>query len=394
MLMRITFALFPGTALATAVPQVPPTVEHVVVYHEPDMFGGWPANHGIWIWGEEILVGFSKGYYKNLGDRHHIDRDQPEYHMLARSLDGGRTWTVTDPQAKGYLRYTDGGFLHGVPRTDVPPAELKDPPGGIDFTHPDFALTARTNSTGSGTSHFSYSYDRGRTWEGPFRLPNFGAPGTAARTDYIVDGPNTCALFITAAKRDGREGRPICVRTEDGGRSWRLVSEIGPEPQGFSIMPASVRLSETELLVVVRRREGPKRWLAAYVSEDNGATWEFLNNPVEDAGVGNPPSLIKLRDGRLCLIYGYRAEPYSIRARLSGDNGRTWTGDIILRDNGASRDIGYPRSVQRPDGKIVAVYYFTEEETGPERYIAATIWEPPDPPGHRTGDGEPLSRAD
>ena len=41
------------------------------------------------------------------------------------------------------------------------------------------------------------------------------------------------------------------------------------------------------------------------------------------------------------------------------------------------RDLGYVRSVQRPDGKIVTVYYFWDRKTGPERYLAATIWELP-----------------
>lgn len=36
---------------------------HVRVYFERGMFGGWPANHGIWSWGNEILVGFGMGYY-------------------------------------------------------------------------------------------------------------------------------------------------------------------------------------------------------------------------------------------------------------------------------------------------------------------------------------------
>jgi hypothetical protein len=36
-------------------------VEHVTVYHRQGRFGGWPANHGIWSWGDEILVGFSAG---------------------------------------------------------------------------------------------------------------------------------------------------------------------------------------------------------------------------------------------------------------------------------------------------------------------------------------------
>ena len=40
-------------------------------------------------------------------------------------------------------------------------------------------------------------------------------------------------------------------------------------------------------------------------------------------------------------------------------------------------DFGYTRSVQRPDGKIVTIYYYTTEENH-EQYIAATIWDPDD----------------
>ena len=39
-------------------------VEHKVVYKQPGKFCGWPANHGIWNWGDEIVVGFEIGYYK------------------------------------------------------------------------------------------------------------------------------------------------------------------------------------------------------------------------------------------------------------------------------------------------------------------------------------------
>lgn len=351
-------------------------VQHVKVYYEPGMYGGWPANFGIWSWGNEILVGFTKGYYKDLGDRHHIDREKPTYSMLARSLDGGETWTVEDPGARGFL-LTPGGF--GIPRPDVTFPEPKEPEGGIDFTHPDFAMTVRMNDVDAGVSRFFYSYDRGHTWEGPFRLPNFGAPGTAGRTDYLVDGPHECTIFLTAAKSNAEEGRLLCARTTDGGKTWTRVSWIGPEPKGFEIMPASVRLSETDILVAARNREGPRRWISAYLSHDNGETWEKLDDPVEDTGIGNPPAMIQLQDGRICLIYGYRGEPYSIRARLSSDGGRTWSDDYFLRDDGASQDIGYPRVVQRPDGKVVALYYFTDTTTGPERYIGATLWDPPEP---------------
>ncbi len=36
----------------------------VVVYKEAGRFAGWPANHGIWSWGNEIVVGFKLGHYK------------------------------------------------------------------------------------------------------------------------------------------------------------------------------------------------------------------------------------------------------------------------------------------------------------------------------------------
>jgi hypothetical protein len=63
-------------------------------------------------------------------------------------------------------------------------------------------------------------------------------------------------------------------------------------------------------------------------------------------------------------------------ARLSRDEGESWGEPIVLRDDGGGRDLGYPRSVQRPDGRVVTIYYFWDEKTGPERYVAATIWNP------------------
>jgi hypothetical protein len=352
---------------------------HGMVYHEKGRFGGWPANHGIWSWGDEILVGFSAGYHQDRGPTlHNIDHDRPEEHLLARSKDGGRTWSIENPAKQGVLIGT-AGMRHGTMPKDVTEAEPIDCPGGIDFTHLDFAMTCRMAGVHTGQSRFYYSYDRGRTWKGPFRLPLLGQPGIAARTDYVVDGKSACLVFLTASKSNNREGRPICAGTTDGGKTWHLVGTIGPEPKGYAIMPSTVRLSPNLLLTTVRRAEDgarPKSWIEAWASADNGRSWALLCKPVPDTGEGNPPHLLKLADGRLCLTYGHRAKPFGIFARLSRDAGKTWSEPIALRQDGGGRDLGYPRSVQRPDGKVVTIYYFWDEKTGPERYIAASIWEP------------------
>jgi len=351
------------------------SAKHGIVYRETGRFGGWPANHGIWVWGQEIVVGFSRGYYKDLGpERHNIDREKPEEHLLARSLDGGETWTIENPAEKGAL-IPQGAMLHGKELPGVRLPEAKDCPGGVDFTHPDFAMTLRMSAVDKGPSRFYYSYDRARTWQGPYKLPLFGQQGIAARTDYVVYGPQTCMLFLTAAKANGEEGRPLCARTSDGGKTWDFVSWIGPEPSGYAIMPSTVRLSDAGLLTAIRCRDGEPSWIDLYRSEDTGKTWTYLNRPAE-TGEGNPAAMIRLRDGRIALTYGVRANPFGIRARLSSDSGVLWGPEIVLRDDGAGRDLGYPRTVQRPDGKIVTVYYY-QDGVSPERYIAATLWDPP-----------------
>lgn len=357
----------------------PKVIGHSNIYAKPKRFGGWPANHGIWNWKDEILVGFSMGDTKDLGpDRHAIDRERPEEYMLARSLDGGKTWSIENPAEKGAI-IPYGKTLHGIAPPWLKERPWTDCPGGIDFTDPNFIMTLRMTDHHIGPSRFYTSMDRGKNWEGPYRLNINDQNGRpiyiAARTSYIVNGPHDCTVFLTAGKADREEGRIFCARTTDGAKSWKFLSWIGEEPKGYAIMPSAVRLGDKELLVTIRCRFENNSWIEAYRSIDDGLSWKFENIPVPDAGEGNPPSLIKLADGRLSLSYGLRKAPFEMQAILSEDGGRTWGKVITLRGHGGGRDIGYPASVQRPDGKIVTTYYFHDEPTS-DRYVAATIWDP------------------
>jgi hypothetical protein len=353
----------------------PPRIfKQVKVYSEPGRFAGWPANHGAWSWGDEILVGFSRGYDKDNGADYHIDPDRPEDFLLARSKDGGSTWAIEAPRPAGAMAGTRGMRHAAMPPgvAEEHPTSLREP---VDFTHPDFALAVHMQSHQEGASSFYFSYDRGKNWRGPFALPLFGQKGVMGRTDYIVDGPRGCLLFLTATKADGTEGRPFAARTSDGGLTWQFLAFIGPEPHGYAVMPSTVRVSPTHLVTTVRMRDFPRRWIDAFESHDDGQSWSFLSTPAPDIGQGNPPALVRLADGRLCLTYGVRALPFAIQACLSSDQGKTWTEPFVLRGNGGSQDIGYPRSVVRPDGKVVTVYAF-HDRAGSRREIEATIWNP------------------
>jgi len=84
-------------------------VENSFVYREPGRFGGWPANNGVWIWENEVVVGFSLGYHNpDTTGGHALRDDKPELKVLSRSLDGGQTWShpsILLPQ-KGFMGKT------------------------------------------------------------------------------------------------------------------------------------------------------------------------------------------------------------------------------------------------------------------------------------------------
>jgi hypothetical protein len=360
----------------------PAPAEHVTVFQQDGRFAAWPANGGTWAWGDEILVCYTEADHRD-GTGHTYD-PTTAWSMFARSLDGGQTWTREDAHAQGI---TASGHDHRLHEGQA----LRTLTEPIDFTHADFAMLVHRRHMHKGDGFFYYTYDRGKSWQGPFKLPLLDTEGLIARTDYIIDGPREATLFLTTTKSDGREGRVAPFRTQDGGLTWERIAWIGEELPGandFAIMPSTVRLGPEKLLTVIRHRVGgPRRaddrtWLTSFLSEDNGITWQQLEDPVTD-NINNPPALIQLPDGRLVLAYIFRnrdAEGSSVCIKISSDEGKTWGPEISLREKeGASGDSGYPRIVRRSDGKLVITYYWNHAlnpDMPPYRYIAATIWDP------------------
>jgi len=346
-------------------------VENVIVFDEQGRYGGWPANNGLWSWGDEILVGFDVGHFfvserNRSGRGHAIDYDRPVRSALARSLNGGKTWTVEYPSG---LQPPPGIRIAGIPVPEDGPTlrPLGEP---MPFDQPGFALTIRMSSASVGDSRFYYSLDKGHTWKGPFPFPNLGTQGVHAQTDYFVEGPGELLAFVSAATDEGP--RVIAVRTRDGGLTWERESTVGPGNE-----PSSVRLSDSEIVAVLRsaRRVNGKRvqTVEGYRSNDAGASWTHTATIADTHG--NFPDLTRLNDGRLVCLYGYRAPPYGIRGRISEDGGISWGPEFQLRSDGGHYDLGYPISAQRTDGMLVTLYYFNHG-LDDERFVAATIWSP------------------
>ncbi len=353
-------------------------MEPVCVYHDPQEFAAWPANAGLWQWGDEILVCYHVGKYREDPTGHSIDRTQPIRSQLSRSRDGGRTWAAEPSEAFDA-------------RLQQPAIAL--PGHGIDFSHPGFALKIGRGAVDIRNDRFVVSYDRGTTWEGPYALPPALGYCTA-RTDYLVNGERSCLLFLSERADEFPMDRAYAARTDDGGHTWSRVGYMTADP-ARSVMPATVRRQDRMLVSALRRRvAGPAEtsagdprspydhvnWIEVRFSADEGRTWEFAAVAAETEGPagdrnGNPPALGVLPDGRLVLAYGYRGEEPSMQGRCSADGGYSWSEPVLLREGAREADIGYPRLAVRPDGAVVVVYYFTTEAR-PEQHIEALIWRP------------------
>ena len=58
-LLALTAATWPACVARGGGESV--SIEHSIAAIEEGRFHGWPANNGVWQWGDEILVGFTQG---------------------------------------------------------------------------------------------------------------------------------------------------------------------------------------------------------------------------------------------------------------------------------------------------------------------------------------------
>jgi len=365
---------------------------HVVV-RKPDhgRAFGWPANGGIWSWGNEILVMYLDCPYRDHPgfSNHDSDQEHPSSKWVtSRSTDGGETWI------EHRIAFPD-------PRANLAAAKPVNLTTPIDFSKPDTIVNFHWDSLKAGARTYLYrSTDRGRTWSGPYdNIPLFNFQAMTGRTDYEVAGKHSLTAYMgcseVAEDKCHRES-VYAITTNDGGLTWtkgpRISRPLSPPGSGHKIeygaMPSRIRIDSHTLVATFRSGYTPAKgrrtgWIDITRSTDNGKTWQVVNGYLMEMPTLNssPPALSRLPSGRLVCSWGWRlpddgSDPTAIQARTSDDNGATWGDTFTLRQDGFDYDIGYNRQVVRPDGKVVTVYYYRTQADGQSpTYIAATIWD-------------------
>jgi len=186
----------------------------------------------------------------------------------------------------------------------------------------------------------------------------------SARYGSLVNSPHgpiqlSDGRLLYAGKElwQGRHRVGVCQSSDDG-QSWRWLAELPTRPGDNHEQYHELHAVETAdgRLVVQLRNHNKANAGETLQSEssDGGKTWS-VPHPI---GVwGLPSHLLRLKDGRLLMTYGYRRPPFGNQARTSSDHGRTWSEPLAISADGASGDLGYPSTVELDDGSLVTVWY-------------------------------------
>jgi len=376
-------------------PRPPAAAEHGIVHRDEAAFCGWPFYCGLWVFpGGDVLVGFKKieSAYAAPGEISHTRLTVGQGRLVTiRSPDGGRTWDGESLQPVFDLATSADEILAtgGDSYDDQPPLDLLDPnvivmSGAMPaLLKPDSRAWLRASA------------DAGRTWRRTILLPLHGLASLTGHGPPTVRPDGVALLGLSTTSADGWTNRPLVYASTDGAR-WNFLSFMTPEIEGGSAVSdrrelalfGAIRhfyarplvLRDGRVLASVRFQRDARGiiWTDVFESEDGGRTWRFLSR-VNDWGA--PGDIVEMADGRIACVYGYRLPPFGIRARVSEDGGRTWGSELVLRDDGGSWDLGYPRVAEVAPGRLLAVYYFNRADdpvqlNGGVRHIARTIFTP------------------
>lgn len=380
-------------------PRSPRHVDHAVVYRHDDEFCSWPYTSGFWENAEGTLIAnfATRNVSYNSGDaiRHDVlgqNSSNPRT-VTVRSKDRGKTWDGANPQ---YNMMAGPGGAGGARQMAEMPSAFDAPVNYLDRNVLVSSGSGGGFATSTARATLQLSRDGGKSWGPTVLLPSEGIYSMTGTQGVLVRPDGRCLLFLFSVEKDNSNRRPLVYGSTNGGREFHFVSYVVPkrDPWGQAdgdysdpsvafvghrwFYPRGYMLPNGRILCTVRCQRDPTgvMWSEIYHSDDGGESWDFLSR-INDFGA--PCNLVFMPDGRIVAVYGYRLAPSGIRARVSADDGKSWGGEIVVRDDGGSWDLGYPNSWYAGDGMVGTLYYFNSKDdriqaNGGVRHIQRSIF--------------------
>lgn len=342
-----------------------------IVYRNDHAYSAWPTI--LRVQSGDLLIAFNEGW-RRVPKYTHMD---PSFHgMIIRSEDDGQSWSRFPTPIGGYeeksmdavgiTKLKNGVILaHGLRYQYFTLEEAK--------RRSDVAFeSVRTNThlreqgfpwrmwVSDKMTYVYRSVDEGRTWEKGISadISPYRAAFPLRSGVELDDG----SILIPCAEDMFDTMRAFIIRSEDGGHRFGDAVSLAEDKDIWFTEPALLLLPSGKLLALIRTHEEGEGYLYQCESSGGGKTW---SKPVRTPMWGYPAHMLLLRDEVILCVRGHRREPYGIRATLSYDGGRSWDieNDLAIRADFKNANLGYPTSVQLPNGNILTVYY-GEDSTG------------------------------
>ena len=351
----------------------PEVGDSIVIYREPHSYCSHPCiarlANGDW------LVAFSACTQRQ--PYTHPPNDPQFINLVSRSGDLGASWEPPrvapdydwyGVEVPGIAQISSGDVLMNQWRFRWYPVELgkKLWSAGAQLCYIEDSETQRWRPADSEADWEKHGYpytraddgayvhisrDGGATWE--LTVPLEIAPYQAAFSPQgAIESKNGDLLLALGSHDHDPHGASFLVRSLDQGRSWERPIEAA-RAEGLTFSEPSLAETRSGKLIVMSREENTG-FIFQSVSSDQGATWAA---PRQLPFWGFPTHCICMDDGRILIVYGRRKRPFGIRAAVSEDEGETWGGEVVLRDDLPNGNLGYPSVIEYAPGQLFTAYY-------------------------------------
>ena len=204
------------------------------------------------------------------------------------------------------------------------------------------------------------SDDSGDTWSKPRMILTREDPLRMSQPCSAFVAKNGKLVLAVDGDFGHRDER--VMTSGDGGKTWTVAKgDLRKAAGKYAIHPAVVQRDDGSFLVFLR---GPDP-MPAFVSKDEGDSWEPVATPFPGISVGQKAAALKLASGALLLVSFDNKKQLvggGTFAALSFDDGKTWP--HIRKVEGPA---GYMALAQAPNGVI---YHLGPSGGNPVRCVA------------------------